>query len=98
MAKTMGAPISKAERMNKLGYFDSVYGLLEKKVSVNYSREYFLFKGIRITRDTKILYQDLEQKSNSFLEKDSVVEIKAPKNTSADFLLKNYPLSKKKIF
>ena len=56
----------KVERINKLGYFDSVYGLLEKKVSINYQREYFLFKGIRITRDTKILYQDLKHKSNNF--------------------------------
>tara|TARA_B100000767_G_C19763391_1_gene536267 strand:+ start:303 stop:899 length:597 start_codon:yes stop_codon:yes gene_type:complete len=94
---TMALPSSKVERMNKLGYFDSVYGLLEKKVSVNYLREYFLFKGIRITRDTKILYQDLGHKSNSFIEKDSVVEIKAPKNTSVDFLLKIIPSQRRRF-
>ena len=87
----------KVERINKLGYFDSVYGLLEKKVSINYQREYFLFKGIRITRDTKILYQDLKHKSNNFIEKDSVVEIKASKNTSVDFLLKIIPSQRRRF-
>ena len=80
-----------AEKINKLGYFDPVYGLLEKRVSINYLREYFFFKGIRITRDTEILYQELGHKSNNYLEKDSVVEIKAPKDTSVDFLFKIIP-------
>jgi hypothetical protein len=80
-----------AEKINKLGYFDPVYGLLEKRVSINYLREYFFFKGIRITRDTEISYQELGHKSNNYLEKDSVVEIKAPKDTSVDFLFKIIP-------
>jgi hypothetical protein len=87
----------RAERMNKLGYFDPIYGLLEKKVSINYQREYFLFQGIRITRDTKILYQELGHKSNNFIEKDSVVEIKASKDTSVDFLLKIIPSQRRRF-
>ncbi|MBT4435080.1 VTC domain-containing protein [bacterium] len=87
----------KAKRINKLGYFDPVYGLLEKKVSICYLREYFLFQGIRITRDSKILYQELGHKSNYYFEKDSVVEIKASKNTSVDFLLKIIPSQRRRF-
>lgn len=87
----------RAERMNKLGYFDPIYGLLEKKVLINYQREYFLFQGIRITRDTKILYQELGHKSNNFIEKDSVIEIKASKDTSVDFLLKIIPSQRRRF-
>jgi hypothetical protein len=88
---------TQAKKINKLGYFDSVYGLLEQRVSINYLREYFFFKGIRITRDTKILYQDLGHKSNNYLEKDSVVEIKAPKDTSVDFLFKIIPSQRRRF-
>ena len=88
---------TQAKKINKLGYFDSVYGLLEQRVSINYLREYFFFKGIRITRDTKILYQDLDHKSNNYLEKDSVVEIKAPKDTSVDFLFKIIPSQRRRF-
>ena len=87
----------KAKRINKLGYFDPVYGLLEKKVSICYLREYFLFQGIRITRDSKILYQELGHKSNYYFEKDSVVEIKASKNPSVDFLLKIIPSQRRRF-
>tara|TARA_B110000003_G_C16638094_1_gene529139 strand:+ start:1476 stop:2072 length:597 start_codon:yes stop_codon:yes gene_type:complete len=86
-----------AKKINKLGYFDPVYGLLEKRVSIKYLREYFFFKGIRITRDTKILYQELDHKSNNFIEKDSVVEIKAPKDTSVDFLFKIIPSHRRRF-
>jgi hypothetical protein len=88
---------SQAKRINKLGYFDPVYGLLEKKISVNYSREYFSFQGIRITRDTHISYQDLINKTNNFIEKDSVLEIKAPENTPVDFLLKIIPSQRRRF-
>jgi len=88
---------SDMKKINRLGYYDSMYGQLEKKVSVTYSREYYSFEGVRITRDTQILYQDLQCKSNNFRETDSVVEIKAPKDTSLDFLLRIIP-SKRRRF
>ena len=87
----------KAEKINKLGYFDPIYGLLEKKVSIKYLREYYFFKGIRITRDTQISYQELGHKSNNYIEKDSVVEIKAPKDTSVDFLFKIVPSHRRRF-
>jgi hypothetical protein len=81
----------------KNGYHDNVYGLVEEKVCVEYLREYFLFKGIRITRDTEISYMDLFNRSKVYSEKDVVVEIKAPENAPADFLLKIIP-SKRRRF
>jgi hypothetical protein len=88
---------SQAKRIINTGYFDQIYGLLEKKISVSYSREYFSFQGIRITRDTQISYQDLINKTNNFIEKDSVVEIKAPENTPVDFLLKIIPSQRRRF-
>ena len=81
----------------KNGYHDNIYGFVEKKVCVEYLREYFLFKGIRITRDTEISYTDLFNRSNVYSEKDVVIEIKAPENAPADFLLKIIP-SKRRRF
>ncbi len=88
---------SQLRSINSNGYFDQDYGLLEKKVSVSYLREYFAFEGIRITRDTEIFYQDLSTKTNYFNEKDSVIEIKAPENTPVDFLLKIIPSSRRRF-
>lgn len=88
---------SQLRSININGYFDQDYGLLEKKVSVSYFREYFAFEGIRITRDTEIFYQDLSTKTNYFNEKDSVIEIKAPENTPVDFLLKIIPSSRRRF-
>ena len=88
---------SQLRSINNNGYFDQDYGLLEKKVSVSYLREYFAFEGIRITRDTEIFYQDLSTKTNYFNEKDSVIEIKAPENTPVDFLLKIIPSSRRRF-
>ncbi len=88
---------SQLRSINSNGYFDQDYGLLEKKVSVSYQREYFAFEGIRITRDTEIFYQDLSTKTNYFNEKDSVIEIKAPENTPVDFLLKIIPSSRRRF-
>ena len=88
---------SQLRRINNNGYFDQDYGLLEKKISVSYSREYFAFEGIRITRDTEIFYQDLSTKTNFFNEEDSVIEIKAPENTPVDFLLKIIPSPRRRF-
>ncbi len=85
------------ENMDKTGYQDSLYGQVEKKVSIEYSREYYLFKGIRITRDTEITYFDLLNKSNFYREKDTVVEIKAPEDAPADFLLKIIPSRRRRF-
>lgn len=79
------------------GYFDPVYGLLEKKINVSYTRSYFEYGLVRITCDTDIKYIDLKSNSNLFYEKDAVIEIKAPEKTSLDYLIKLIP-SKRRRF
>ena len=76
------------QKIFKSGYWDSSYGYTEKKVSVTYYREYYSFNGIRITRDQEVCYQDLNNISNKFIDKDVVIELKAPNSTPPDFLLK----------
>ena len=72
----------------KSGYWDNIYGTLERKVSVMYCREYYIYNGIRITRDQEICYQDLYNKTNKYIEKDVVIELKASDLTPLDFLAK----------
>ena len=85
------------EKLIANGYFDSVYGLLEKKINVSYSRSYFEYGQVRITCDTDIKYKDLKSNSNLFYEKDAVIEIKASDKTSLDYLTKLIP-SKRRRF
>ena len=95
--KTLELSNTEEKRLLQSGYFDEFYGFLEKKVSVTYSREYFTYKRIRITCDTKIEYKDLNSKNNYFCETDSVIEIKAPNDIPLDYLLKIIP-SKRRRF
>tara|TARA_B110000438_G_scaffold128538_1_gene124832 strand:- start:3733 stop:4329 length:597 start_codon:yes stop_codon:yes gene_type:complete len=81
----------------KEGYFDKEYGILKAKVRVSYDRKYYLYKGIRITLDTEIQYQDLRHSSNKYFEHSSVVEIKAPDETSLDFLLYIVPENRRRF-
>ena len=71
--------------------------MVEKKVSVMYFREYYVYSGIRITRDQEICYQDLNQKTNNYIEKDVVVELKAPDLTPLDFLIKIIPSRRRRF-
>tara|TARA_B000000475_G_scaffold271713_1_gene270244 strand:+ start:825 stop:1421 length:597 start_codon:yes stop_codon:yes gene_type:complete len=85
------------QKIFQSGYFDEVYGMVEKKVSVMYFREYYVYSGIRITRDQEICYQDLNQKTNNYIEKDVVVELKAPDLTPLDFLIKIIPSRRRRF-
>ena len=85
------------QKIFQSGYFDEVYGMVEKKVSVKYFREYYVYNGIRITRDQEICYQDLNQKTNNYIEKDVVVELKAPDLTPLDFLIKIIPSQRRRF-
>lgn len=59
----------------KNGIFDNLYGHLNRKVKVSYSREYFGLNDMRITIDTHIKYLSL--KSNRvYNDSKCVVEIK----------------------
>ena len=90
-------PTEKSRLIKLEGYFDRNYGPLKVKVNVSYEREYFLYQGIRITRDTNINYQDISHSSNRHFDNSSVIEIKAPEDTSLDFLLYVIPENRRRF-
>ena len=69
------------------GFFDAEYGVLHPKVTISYTREYYFYEGTRITMDTNITYQEFNQQNNKAIEEMAVIELKAPANTSLDFLI-----------
>ncbi len=73
--------------MNKNGFLDNEYGILYPVTQISYIREYYLYKGIRLTMDSGIMYQDLNSISNSFAEETGVIELKASAGTSLDYLI-----------
>jgi len=75
------------ELINSNGYLDNEYGVLQPVVKISYMREYYSYEGIRLTMDSEITYQDINCASNSFLEDESVIELKAHAGTSIDFLI-----------
>lgn len=68
-------------------FVDCSYGILKPVVEILYLREYYFVNGIRITLDSDIRYKDLKCLSNYFFEERCVIELKAPDNTSLDFLI-----------
>ena len=68
---------------------DDNYGLLKPTLLVSYSREYFLFKGLRITFDTNIRYSDLRTNiSKPVYDEECVMEIKTSSEISDDYIEK----------
>jgi hypothetical protein len=90
-------PTEKSKLIKLEGYFDRNYGPLKVKVNVSYEREYFLYQGIRITRDTNIKYQDISHSSNRHFDNSSVIEIKAREDTPLDFLLYVIPENRRRF-
>jgi hypothetical protein len=67
--------------------YDHQYGLLTPSLLISYDREYFLFKGIRITFDTSIKYKNLRNSNMlEYNDPERVMEIKASINTPDDFI------------
>ena len=75
------------ENLTDVEFVDRSYGILKPVVEISYLREYFFVQGIRITLDSDITYKDLKCLSNYFFEERCVIELKAPDNTSLDFLI-----------
>lgn len=74
-----------ADRMLRVGVQDGLYGRCWPVVSVSYDRAYYTMVGVRITFDQGIVYRNfatMAQVSDSL----NVVEIKADKHQSEDFL------------
>ena len=80
----------------KNGIFDNLYGHLNKKVKVSYSREYFGLNDMRITIDTRIKYISL--KSNRvYNDSKCVAEIKVDQYFDEYFLNKIISSSKNRF-
>jgi len=73
------------EKYLKYGYFDISYGVCNPVVKIDFCREYFHFKEVRITFDTEIQYQKYT-KSNFYIEERCVIEMKAFQKVGYDFL------------
>lgn len=73
----------------KSNIIDNYYGLLSPTLMVRYSREYFIFKKLRITFDTSIRYSDLRSNiSKPVYDEECVMEIKTPSEISDDYIEK----------
>jgi len=65
-----------------LGIFDYDYGECKPKIFTNYSRDYFVFKNIRLTFDTNISYKIF---GFNLKKKDIKTCIELKSNSSYDF-------------
>lgn len=73
---------------------DKSYGKIMRTLKIQYSREYFKFKNMRITFDSNIIYKNLRKSVQNY-KKDflCVVEIKTPINIDDDYINKHFNLS-----
>ena len=90
-------PIDEIEYLKhkKNGIIDRLYGQCTPILNVRYLRDYYSYKGIRITIDKEIEYHNFEL-SPVFRDTSCVLEFKAAAGTSVDFLdgLVSTPLSR----
>lgn len=83
-----------SSRTRRLGVIDSQYGDIRPVLEVSYLREYFQVKDVRLTIDTNITYRSSEPlRVGRFLVSDEniAVEVKAPNETSLDYLGNEFP-------
>ena len=77
------------EKLNQ-GIFDNQYGTCYPKIQVNYEREYFLFKDVRISVDTNIQYRNYD--TNFVFNDDKVIaELKTSINKDLNELTEDFP-------
>tara|TARA_B100000482_G_C12516633_1_gene262753 strand:+ start:177 stop:767 length:591 start_codon:yes stop_codon:yes gene_type:complete len=81
--------INQLPNFPKLNLFDKVYGNLTPSILIKYSREYYKYKGLRLTFDGNILYQNLRSiLSKEYIDNQRVMEVKTSIDTSDDFINK----------
>ena len=74
------------------GLRDDQYGWISPVVHVTYEREYFSVSGIRMTLDRNIRYRTWNTHLKSWCHEDQIaVELKAPPETSLDWLMNEFP-------
>jgi SPX domain protein involved in polyphosphate accumulation len=86
----------KFDEIKNIGILDNLYGSCKPLLFVEYNREYFEFKDIRVTIDNDINYFSYHRK---FLgdEKDIVVELKAPFKKSINELMTDFPFPRSRF-
>ena len=66
---------------------DHLYGKIFPSILVNYKREYYNFKNLRLTFDSSINYTDLRnQNLKRFNDKETVLEVKTNYLNSIDYI------------
>ncbi len=74
---------------NSVRIFDSDYGRLFPFLKIRYKRKYFSYENLRLTFDTNIEYENINSVfKQKTIDNECVVEIKASKDTSDDYLEK----------
>ena len=72
---------------NKQYIYDYLYGKIFPSILVNYKREYYEFKNLRLTFDSLINYANLRDKNlKIFNDKETVLEVKTNHLNSNDYI------------
>ena len=77
---------------NLKNMLDPVYGKIYPSIIIKYLREYYFLNNLRITIDTKILYNDVRKNgTSSAQDRENVLEVKANNEISDDYIAKIIP-------
>lgn len=80
--------------LSNIAIKDKDYGICKPIINIFYLRNYFLFKGIRVTLDENITYFHIKNNkiSNFFVkDKEKIIEIKSSNLNKYDFLKELFP-------
>ena len=73
--------------LNKQYVYDDLYGKIFPSIIVNYKREYYKFKDLRLTFDSSINYTNSRnQNIKKFNDKETVLEVKTNHLNSYDYI------------
>ena len=73
--------------LNKQYVYDYLYGKIFPSIIVNYKREYYKFKDLRLTFDSSINYTNSRnQNIKKFNDKETVLEVKTNHLNSYDYI------------
>ena len=88
--------ISYQDRLNYLqsDLFDSTYGSCYPTVSVEYIREYYFLKDIRITIDYDMTYSSVKYKKIIKDTENLILELKSKSINNYDFFLHTVPINR----
>ena len=77
---------------NLKNMLDPVYGKIYPSIIIKYLREYYFLNNLRITIDTKILYNDVRKNgTSSAQDRENVLEVKTNNEISDDYIAKIIP-------